>query len=175
MLWVCSIHKSVFICKAEVLTGEPDSRWEINILLRNSYNLQKKIVNCHLDGIMNIIIALFQERRHFCPYILFIHKNKQKCFCVRKKLIFSRFASYKAVDGVTWRQPLQIWQYWLLLVGFQILTAMATFQILTAIGWFSNTDNCYGWFSIKIIKSSKWSAPGFHIFFCKSTLQESWR
>ena len=97
------------------------------------------------------------------------------CFKNRKLWIFSRFASYKAVDGVTWRQPLQIWQYWLLLVGFQILTAMATFQILTAIGWFSNTDNCYGWFSIKIIKSSKWSAPGFHIFFCKSTLQESWR
>ena len=37
MLGVCSIHKSVFICKAEVLTGEPDSRWEINILLRNSH------------------------------------------------------------------------------------------------------------------------------------------
>ena len=151
-------------------------------------------MNCQLDGIMNINIALFQEKRHFCPYILFIHKNKQKCFLCKKKIDFfpglhhtRRWMVSPDVNlcksgntdcywlvfkyWLLW----QLFKYWLLLVGFQILTAMASFQILTAIGWFSNTDNCYGWFSIKIIKSSKWSAPGFHIFFCKSTLQESWR
>ena len=142
----------------------------------NSFNC-KKLMNCHLDGIMNIIIysSVPRKKAILLLYIVYSQKQTEMFFCVRKNWFFSRFASYKAVDGVTWRQPLQIWQYWLLLVGFQILAAMATFQILTAIGWFSYTDNCYAWFSIKIIKSSKWSAPGFHIFFCKSTLQESWR
>jgi len=145
--------------------------------------IAKNLVNCHLDGIMNIIIALFQERRHFC--LVYSQKQTEMFFLSKKKIDFfpglhhtRRWMVSPDVNLCKSGNTDCYWlvfKYWLLFVGFQILTAMATFQILTAIGWFSNTDNCYGWFSIKIIKSSKWSAPGSHIFFCKSTLQESWR
>ena len=86
------------------------------------------MVNCHLDGIMNITIALFQERSHFCPHILFIHKNKQKCFLCKKKIDFFQVC---IIQGGGW---------------CHLTSTFANLAILTAIGWFSNTD-CYGNFS----------------------------